>query len=54
MQDLLWYQSSGSKPVVRVPLVLREGLHGGTRIGLHSAFLHKNIHPQLSVAQLEV
>jgi len=29
------------KTAVRVPLLVREGLQGGTRIGLLSIFLHK-------------
>ena len=33
--------SSGSQTVVRVPLVVREGLQGGTRIDLLSVLLHK-------------
>ena len=39
-----WPYSSGSQTVVRAPLVVREGLQGGTQIGLLlSVHLHKNI-----------
>ena len=39
--NVLLLYSSGSQTVVRVPLVVREGLQGGTRIDLLSVFLHK-------------
>jgi len=40
---------SGSRIVVHVPLMVREGLQGGTRLGQLSVFLHRKIYSQLQI-----